>query len=198
MSALSGALSFLALEMKSLGSSGGGGVVSANVGSAVAVSLGMSAVVGSWSAGLFEAEFLPLAETIANATAEPTATVASAPPPIISQRRRRARVSDASASAAQSGPCEPPLPPEPHWGPPCPKLMGRILDRRAGGAAARWGRGCAGSGRSCVCRVCASCVPGVTLVRRCLRRRAVYSGRRQGRPVRRIRRCRCPGPRFDP
>ncbi|RVU17923.1 hypothetical protein EOT10_33015 [Streptomyces antnestii] len=54
--------------------------------------------------------------------------MASAPPPIISQRRRRLRASDASASAAQSGPCEPPLPPGPHWGPPCPKLMGRILE----------------------------------------------------------------------
>ncbi|RFC72812.1 hypothetical protein DXZ75_38665 [Streptomyces sp. AcE210] len=99
--------------------------------------------------------------------------MARAPPPIISQRRRRARASDASASAAQSGPCEPPLPPEPHWGPPCPKLMGRILDRRAGGAAAWWGRVCAGSGRSCVRLVCGCCVPGVTPVRCCLRRRAV-------------------------
>ncbi|MQS02415.1 hypothetical protein FNX44_011100 [Streptomyces sp. OF1] len=51
--------------------------------------------------------------------------MASAPPPIISQRRRRARSAAAfAASASQSGV---PDPPGPQAGPPCPKLMGRIL-----------------------------------------------------------------------
>jgi hypothetical protein len=101
-SGLSGALSFLALETKSFGSSGGGALVGANDGS-VAVALGMSAVAGSCEEGPSDACPEPFAETTATATALAIATVASAPPPMKSSRRRLARASEASASAAQSG-----------------------------------------------------------------------------------------------
>jgi hypothetical protein len=81
----------------------------------------MSAEVGSSSAGWFDAELL-FAETTAMATSAPTTTVARALPPIHSHLRRRARASEASASAAQSGVSEPepqlgglePGPPGPH------------------------------------------------------------------------------------
>ena len=96
-------MSFLTLPMKSFGSSGGGAEVSSKDGPVPVVSDGMAADVGSSEAGLFDACPLPSAETTAMATAVPTATVASAPPPISSHLRRRLRVSDASASAAQSG-----------------------------------------------------------------------------------------------
>ncbi|RSO07442.1 hypothetical protein DMH18_23760 [Streptomyces sp. WAC 06783] len=61
------------------------------------------------------------------ATMPATATVASAPPPMNSQRRRLSRDSLSSASASQSG-VEESGPPGPN-GPPCPKLMPRILNR---------------------------------------------------------------------
>lgn len=51
----------------------------------------------------FDAVLSPFAETTATATAAPTASVAIAEPPITSSLRRLLRVSDASASAAQSG-----------------------------------------------------------------------------------------------
>ncbi len=98
----SGALSFSALETKSFGSSGGGALVGAKDGR-VAVALGMSAVEGSCEEGLSEAWPEPFAETTATATAPAIATVASAPPPMNSSRRRLARASEASARAAQSG-----------------------------------------------------------------------------------------------
>lgn len=64
--------------------------------------LGRPAAAGSEEVGLF-ASSLPFADTTAMATAVPMASVASAPPPMKSSRRRLLRVSDASASAAQSG-----------------------------------------------------------------------------------------------
>ncbi|GGQ81447.1 hypothetical protein Saso_44670 [Streptomyces asoensis] len=64
--------------------------------------LGRPPEAGSEEVGRF-APSLPFAETTAMATAVPTATVASAPPPMKNSRRRLLRVSDASASAAQSG-----------------------------------------------------------------------------------------------
>ncbi|GAB2914532.1 hypothetical protein GCM10027028_08790 [Streptomyces sundarbansensis] len=63
---------------------------------------------------------LPFDVTTAVVTIAPIATVASAPPPIISSLLRRARAADWSASAAQSGV---PSPPGPQEAPPCPKLM---------------------------------------------------------------------------
>src|SRR5690349_11277543 len=111
-SGLSGALSFFALAMKSIGSSGGGALVGANDG-AVPVGLGtaMSEPPGSWEEVPGEASSPPSDETTATATAVPTAMAASAPPPMNSSRRRLARASEASASAAQSGdwPEPPPL-----------------------------------------------------------------------------------------
>ncbi|TSB32197.1 hypothetical protein FNJ62_03090 [Streptomyces benahoarensis] len=62
-----------------------------------------------------------------------TARAASAPPPIISQRLRRAPAWLCSASASQSG--VEPDPPGPSNGPPCPKLMPRILATRCGAGA---------------------------------------------------------------
>ncbi|ARF59548.1 hypothetical protein B1H19_18400 [Streptomyces gilvosporeus] len=62
------------------------------------------------------------------------ASAATAPPPISIQRLRREADSLSSASAAQSGV---PDPPGPSNGPPCPKLMPRILTTvraRVGGA----------------------------------------------------------------
>lgn len=102
MSGLIGAVSFFTLDMKSIGSSGGGAEVGANDGTDALVSLGMSAVAGSLL-GALAAWLSPFADTKAMATAVPTASVATAAPPITSSLRRRLRVSDASASAAQSG-----------------------------------------------------------------------------------------------
>ena len=64
--------------------------------------LGMAALAGTL-VGSPEARLSPFADTTAIATAVPIATVATAPPPMNSSRRRLLRVSDASASAAQSG-----------------------------------------------------------------------------------------------
>ena len=70
--------------------------------------VGMSALAGSEE--VVEASLsLPFAETTATATAVPIATVARAPPPTNSSLRRLLRVSDASASAAQSGVWSAPL-----------------------------------------------------------------------------------------
>src|SRR5688572_16347080 len=96
-----GALSLALLETNSLGSSGGGALVGAKDG--VADALGRSAVAGSEEDGRPVASSLPFADTTAMATAVPTPSVASTPPPISSSRRRLLRDSDASASAAQSG-----------------------------------------------------------------------------------------------
>ncbi|CAM5730517.1 hypothetical protein SFUMM280S_05006 [Streptomyces fumanus] len=75
----SGAVSFLALAMKSFGSSGGGALVGANEG-AVAVALGSPAVDGSCEDGWSEAEPVPSARgPPPPPTAAATATVASAP-----------------------------------------------------------------------------------------------------------------------
>ncbi|CAM5238807.1 hypothetical protein SVIOM342S_08964 [Streptomyces violaceorubidus] len=63
----------------------------------------MSAVDGSCEEGPSDAWSEPFAETTATATALAIATVASAPPPMRNSRRRLARASEASASAAQSG-----------------------------------------------------------------------------------------------
>ncbi|GHK00468.1 hypothetical protein SY2F82_22650 [Streptomyces sp. Y2F8-2] len=103
VSALIGAVSFFALDMKSIGFSGGGAEVGAKDGAASALSLGMFAALGRALAGLFEAPLPPFADTTATATAAPIPTVARAPPTIISSRRRLLRASEASASAAQSG-----------------------------------------------------------------------------------------------
>ena len=101
VSALSGAVSLFLLEMKSFGSSGGGALVGAKDG-AVGLLLGMVRARRQLP-GSPEARLSPFADTTAMATAVPIATVASAPPPMNSSRRRLLRVSDASASAAQSG-----------------------------------------------------------------------------------------------
>ncbi|KUL38132.1 hypothetical protein ADL22_19315 [Streptomyces sp. NRRL F-4489] len=68
------------------------------------------------------------------------ARAATAPPPIISQRLRRARASLSSASASQFGVD----PPGPSNGPPCPKLMPGIL---MGGSGAAGGGAGADPGR---------------------------------------------------
>lgn len=94
-------MSLVLLETKSFGSSGGGALVGANEG-AVALLLGMDPLAGTL-VGSPEARLSPFADTTAMATAVPIAMVATAPPPMNSSRRRLLRVSDASASAAQSG-----------------------------------------------------------------------------------------------
>ncbi len=125
---LSGAVSFALLEMNSFGSSGGGALVGAKDGEVAPVPVGREALAGRF-VGLPDALSSPFAETTAMATAVPTATVASAPPPMSSRRLRLLRVSDASASAAQSGVCSSTLPPHGccelgfqgshwDWGPP--------------------------------------------------------------------------------
>ena len=78
MSGLSGALSLLALDMKSLGSSGGGAEVGANDGAGVRSARD---VRGGGQVGRLVGRLLPpFAYTTAMATAAPTATVATAPP----------------------------------------------------------------------------------------------------------------------
>jgi hypothetical protein len=89
------------LEMNSFGSSGGGALVGAKDG-AETLLLGIEALAGRLD-GLPEALLSPFADTTAMATAVPIATVATTPPPMNSSRRLLLRVSDASASAAQSG-----------------------------------------------------------------------------------------------
>ncbi len=100
VSGLSGAVSFLALDMKSVGSSGGGALVGAKDGVAVPVP-GSDPLAGRLLGPACGSP--PFAETTAMATAVPIATVASAPPAMNSSLRRLFRVSEASASAAQSG-----------------------------------------------------------------------------------------------
>src|SRR5689334_12124850 len=100
VSGLSGAVSFLALDMKSFGSSGGGALVGSKDGAALPEA-GRAALAGRLrgpAVGL-----AAFAETTAIARAVPIANVASAPPPMNSTRRRLLRVSEASARAAQSG-----------------------------------------------------------------------------------------------
>src|SRR5688572_20197763 len=102
MSGLIGALSLPELEMKSFGFSGGGAEVGSNDGSVLALALGMSAVAGR-SFGPFAVVSPLSALTTATATATPMPTVARAPPTIIRSLRRLLRISDCSASDAQSG-----------------------------------------------------------------------------------------------
>ena len=120
---MSGALSFLGSEMKSRGLGGGGTETSGKD--------GLSSGTAAWSdavgaaVGLPPGEPLPPAMTAA-VTMPATARAASAPPPIHIQRLRRACASLSSASAPQSG-VDDDEPPGPSNGPPCPKLMPRIL-----------------------------------------------------------------------
>ncbi len=127
VAALSGAVSFAGSERKSRGSGGGGGG-----GSEEKVGSGCSGVGGRLSDGGSDADGPsdalapdPPSLTTAVATIAAMTAVATAPPPIISHRRRRARArSLSSASAAQSGVDGVDGPPGLQPGPPCPKLMG--------------------------------------------------------------------------
>ncbi|CAM5320963.1 hypothetical protein SBADM41S_10719 [Streptomyces badius] len=81
--------------MKSLGSGGGGGATEENEGWGAEVSSGRSAGAGSWLAFLSALPVPPPFDvTTAVVTIAPIATVARAPPPIISSLLRRARAAD--------------------------------------------------------------------------------------------------------
>src|SRR5215218_1029976 len=153
VAALSGALSLSALSTKSLGFCGGTGATEEKDGWGAAGAVGRAdagceAPVAEVPADAWAALSPLLVVTTAVATIAATTQVASAPPPISSQRLRRLREADASARAAQSG-----VPvPEPCQGAWC-----------GAGCCCCCGRGCCagGAGRSGTCggRGCAGCPP---------------------------------------